>query len=422
MKKMLKSALAVFFCVSIVFTCCFSGFAAGGATAPKTKYPYVFVHGMMGWGEGSNFESMMPYWGLSEESNVITHLRSEGYDVYYPSVGGLSSAWDRACELYAQLTGTVVDYGQAHSEKCGHARYGRDYTGKATMGEPWNYKNDKINLIGHSFGGATVRMLTHLLAYGDPAEQAVSGEACSGLFKGGNAGAINCCITLSAPHDGTIVSNYATDLIFPAVMIAFMMNFDAKTGFLGMDPMLDQWGISVDPASGEKVKLDIFNCIRCILSDDHCGKDMTLAGAAELNSYVRTVPETYYLSYTTQATTENFLGLQQPMLKIFPIFLLTVPLISLSRGMIVDGTILDKSWTPSDGIVPLRSALYPSSDENNHAEFTASSACVRGKWYTMPTLVGYDHYDFCKTTNGFENKENLFAFYEELIQTVEALS
>ena len=39
----------------------------------------------------------------------------------------MGSAWDRTCELYAQLTGTRVDYGKAHAEKYGHARYGRTY-------------------------------------------------------------------------------------------------------------------------------------------------------------------------------------------------------------------------------------------------------------------------------------------------------
>ncbi|MDD7534311.1 MAG: hypothetical protein SPK18_10350 [Treponema sp.] len=37
-------------------------------------------------------------------------------------------AWDKACELYAQLTGLVTDYGVEHFARCGHLRYGRaDY-------------------------------------------------------------------------------------------------------------------------------------------------------------------------------------------------------------------------------------------------------------------------------------------------------
>jgi len=34
---------------------------------------------------------------------------------YAASVAPNGSAWDRACELYAQLSGTRVDYGKAHT-------------------------------------------------------------------------------------------------------------------------------------------------------------------------------------------------------------------------------------------------------------------------------------------------------------------
>jgi triacylglycerol lipase len=57
-------------------------------------------------------------------------FRDRGYITHYASVGPVSSNHDRACELYAQIKGTVVDYGQAHSSQFGHARYGRNYTGK----------------------------------------------------------------------------------------------------------------------------------------------------------------------------------------------------------------------------------------------------------------------------------------------------
>jgi triacylglycerol lipase len=57
-------------------------------------------------------------------------VADKGHQTYYASMGPISSNWDRACELYAQIKGTVVDYGQAHSAKYGHARYGKDYRGK----------------------------------------------------------------------------------------------------------------------------------------------------------------------------------------------------------------------------------------------------------------------------------------------------
>ena len=44
-----------------------------------------------------------------------------------PPVGPLSSAWDRACELYAQLVGARTDYGVQARTGLGHERYGIDY-------------------------------------------------------------------------------------------------------------------------------------------------------------------------------------------------------------------------------------------------------------------------------------------------------
>ena len=82
------------------------------ATAAKKKidYPYVLVHGLGGYGDDGDLNDIAPYWG-AETGSLVEYLTSEGYEVYAPSIGPVSSAWDRACELYAQLTGTVVDYG-----------------------------------------------------------------------------------------------------------------------------------------------------------------------------------------------------------------------------------------------------------------------------------------------------------------------
>ncbi|MBE6776433.1 MAG: hypothetical protein E7543_09660 [Ruminococcaceae bacterium] len=408
---MKKKILSLILALSLIICCSSPAFAA------EDRAPFVFVHGMMGWGEGSLMEEASPYWGLTEESNVMSYLRREGYDVYYPSVSGLGSCWDRCCELYAQLTGTVVDYGEAHSKKYGHARYGRDYTGKATMGEPWDVESE-INIVGHSLGGPTVRLFASLLAYGDEAEIEASGENCSGLFTGGHNKCINSVITLSGVHNGTIVANYATDLFFPALLIAIGQNISLAAGGI-MDPMLDQWGFIDEDGN---VKVSLLKCMKVIKSGDYCGEDLSIGGAAKLNEQIKTVPDTYYFSYTVRATEPDLLGIETPIDNIFPLFRLTAPLISLSRGLMVDGVILDKSWLPSDGIVPLRSALYPDSEENNHMEYTEGMDLKTGIWYTMPTMNNYDHYDFCKIDGGFGTTENLFAFYTDMLEMIYSLS
>ena len=152
----------------------------------KVQYPYVLVHGLGGWGETTGINNAVTYWG-STTGDLTVYLEEQGYTVHAPSVGPLSSTWDRVCELYAQLTGTTVDYGEAHSKEHNHARYGREYT--TPLVENWGEKINggqrvKINLVGHSFGGATVRLLTSLLEYGNEAEMNATGDETSPLFTG----------------------------------------------------------------------------------------------------------------------------------------------------------------------------------------------------------------------------------------------
>ena len=94
--------------------------AANTEQSGAERYPTVYVHGLMGWGARDQIYAVTPYWGLT--SDLMPYLTGKGYESYAASVGPLSSAWDRACELYAQLTGTTVDYGAAHAAEYGHAR------------------------------------------------------------------------------------------------------------------------------------------------------------------------------------------------------------------------------------------------------------------------------------------------------------
>ena len=113
------------------------------------KYPVVFVHGMFGWGEDVAIDKVITYWGITCGS-ITKYLRSKNIECYSVSVGPTSSAWDQACELYAQLTGTTVDYGKVHSEKHNHKQFGRQFTKSAFDG--WS-EDKKVHLVGHSFGG-----------------------------------------------------------------------------------------------------------------------------------------------------------------------------------------------------------------------------------------------------------------------------
>ncbi|MEG2016441.1 MAG: lipase, partial [Oscillospiraceae bacterium] len=125
----------------------------------NTNYPFVFVHGMYGYGEDVKINKFLPYWGMYTGS-LVEYLNEQGFECYAPSVGPFSSAWDRACELYAQIFGGTVDYGVAHAKEHGHNRFGRTYD--TPLIKDIGKRNDdgsfkKINLVGHSFGGETIR-------------------------------------------------------------------------------------------------------------------------------------------------------------------------------------------------------------------------------------------------------------------------
>ena len=95
----------------------------------QSNYTNVFVHGLGGWGEESFYYKVMPYWGMFG-GDLMQYLNDKGFHAVCASVSPRGSAWDRACELYAELAGTRVDYGKAHSERYSHGRFGPDFTGR----------------------------------------------------------------------------------------------------------------------------------------------------------------------------------------------------------------------------------------------------------------------------------------------------
>ena len=166
-RNIFKRAASLLLALIIVFSAGVS-LAFADAKADSYKYPCIFVHGILGYGDNDKLNSVTPYWGMQYKEDLMKSLSARGYDCHAASVGPLSSAWDRACELYAQLAGTVVDYGAAHSAEHHHERYGRSFVGKAlidTFGKTDKNGNIiKINLFGHSFGGATTRLFTSIFS------------------------------------------------------------------------------------------------------------------------------------------------------------------------------------------------------------------------------------------------------------------
>ncbi len=301
----------------------------------NTNYSYVFVHGLMGWGKYDPQYKIMPYWGMFG-GELLGKLNDKGYECYAASVAPSDSAWDRACELYAQLTGTVVDYGKAHSERCGHERFGKDFTGNALI-EKWDAEN-KINLLGHSFGGATIRVFASLMAQGNAAEiEATDKNDISPFFTGGKSDWIYSLTALAAPHNGT-----------------------TAYGFENSAPE----------------------------NTDTAAYDMFIDHALELNKTIVTDGQTYYFSIPCTATTLTENGTyvaDKNRMEI--LFHSSADEMGKLTGTTSGGYVVDESWLENDGLVNTISAAAPSCapsktfDENN---------IPKGTWNIMPTYQG-DH-------------------------------
>ena len=283
-------------------------------SAWKTDYPYVYVHGLYGWGSYDLQNRFLPYWGMFG-GDMIKNLNRRGFTCRSASVDPDGSAWDRACELYAQLAGTRVDYGKAHSAQYGHARYGRDYSKKRLI-EAWSAEN-KINLLGHSFGGVTVRLLAELMANGSAAERRATDAAeLSALFTGGKADWIYSVTTLAAPTNGTTAYGFG------------------------------------DPDK----ELPTADC---------AAYDMYIDNALALNETISTQSCTYYFAIPCSTTIEAQDGTHKPDIKLTEAReLASAEMMGRLTGVTPKGFVVDESWFENDGLVNTISAGAPFGEES----------------------------------------------------------
>ena len=393
----------------------------------KVQYPYVLVHGLGGWGEGDGINDTVQYWGATA-CNLTEQLTENGYEVYAPSVGPFSSAWDRACELYAQLTGTTVDYGEAHSKHHNHARYGEKFT--QPLFEGWGTKINggqriKINLVGHSFGGATVRLLASLLEYGSEAEIEESGKDVSPLFEGGKGNWVNSVTALCAPHNGsslTCILDGIGGLVgvdsITELLVDLCFNLSGVTSSASgvYDFNLGHFG--VDEINGDKS--DIEDAVSGLIDSgtDNAVYDLSPDGAAELNGIIQTVPDVYYFSYAYSTTREaSFLSGYKPNLSTLPILLPVALAMGNYKGTTDGGIEIGEEWQDNDGLVNVISARYPFDEEYVEINDGEETEYERGVWYVAPTREG-DH----GTVIGLNAEEKpTIDFFVELLELTDSL-
>ena len=402
-KKFLCLLLALVMAVSLLLL---PAAAAADTESGAKRYPTVYVHGLMGWGARDQIYAVTPYWGLT--SDLMPYLTGKGYESYAASVGPLSSAWDRACELYAQLTGTTVDYGAAHAAEYGHARYGVTYD--KPLFEGWS-ADKKINLVGHSFGGATIRLFLDILADGSAAEQAAAkadGTEVSPFFQGGKADWVYSLTTLAAPHNGTTFLECCGDMTqFAAEVSTTMAKLLGISDFKGVyDFQLEQFGFYRKDGETVLEALDRVLHSDFLSHNDNVFRDLTIDRALELNDDIEIQPNVYYFSYAGDKTRQSVLtGERTSAADMTPLFIpFANQMCSYYDHATAGGFYIDKSWAPNDGLVNTVSALYPTDSAGRCLTTAGKTGYVQqdgyssvdyqpGVWNVMP-VRHYDHGNF----------------------------
>lgn len=431
-RKLLSLILVLLLVVSISVP----AFAAGsGKTDKDTKqYTTVFIHGLMGWGYNDAISELACYWGMVN-GNMIDYLNGLGYDTVNASVGPLSSCWDRCCELFAQLTGTKTDYGAAHSMRCEadfandgsdlkHDRYGRDYTGAAIV-KNWGpiYKNgkvtgwydNKLNLVGHSFGGPTSAMFLYLLEEGDADEIAWGKQQAaknggdwhdyvSPLFWGDYNGRylINSITSLAGVLNGTtFLSTCKNSAEVIMTIVTAVANTLGLTDIAYLyDFQLEHFGITKTPGAKltDEQYCSLLKQSGFLDGYDNALYDLSVQGCNELKQGWVTYDNVYYFGFAGNKTWEEpVTGYHVPDPDITILFAAwsydmghddySFEQVKDIYGNNVMNT--NKEWMANDGMVNTISARYPIGAKNKPYD---ENNIVPGVWQWQDQ--DYDHGQF----------------------------
>lgn len=391
--KKLGVRLTVLYMVGLMAAISIFSTAVNYRKPVQTDIRFVFVHGLAGWGSYDTINEFFPYWGLSGGS-IIRYLNNRGYASYAASVDPTGSAWDRACELYAQLTGTRVDYGAVHSQRAGHERFGADYTGKPLLAE---FDSSRFALIGHSFGGATIRLFSEILKNGSEEERTgTDASDISPFFMGGNGDNLFAVVTLAAPTNGTTAYDLYEDESFDLGSISIPEEYEKNSDAMsnGTKPVLDGRA-----------------------GYDYASYDMHIDNALELNNRITTFEDVYYFAYPCASTTTDENGKVTPDPSITEgMFMKGAIYMSEYSGSTKGGFTLDESWQPNDGLVNEISAGAPFGAPQE--KYEAGSQLLPGRWYVMPVFKG----DHMSLQGGLTKRVNIRPFYLDLVKLIARLS
>ncbi|QYS93274.1 Lipase [Trichoderma simmonsii] len=299
--------------------------------APDDKsVPIVFVPGFTGW--GAPLFGAINYFG--GEIDIATLLANRGYTVIVASIAPISTNWERACELYRQLTfgqfSTVdlttntlaerndvdVKYGNYFGPNRGPKRTCTTNRRRAILYsrspgfENWKWDKDhKVHFVCHSQGGNTVRFLLDLMRRNN-------GYLHTEYF--GQPGRDDWAIsvtTLGTPHRGTTIIDVLESFVDRQLCAAvgLIARLFATASFYppekrAFDLQLDHWGICRNTGETfqgmlERLESPDGPVWKWLYSKNNGFYDNSIEGVHELSQKtINTSPNIFYFSLSFHAT------------------------------------------------------------------------------------------------------------------------
>ena len=406
-------------------------------------FPIYFVHGILGWGPEE--DGFGRYWGearrLARESLLDNPVR-------FASVGPVSSHWDRARELFYQIYGQDVDYGEEHSSEHGHDRRIDNWPKKNLAPHPGWSEDNPVHFIGHSQGPPTIRLLEWMLEnqlFEDENGRVIptnhrwitSVTSISGVLNGAT---MPYAAFDASPETGRLEGGvvWSTLRQVPGAVINGVTQPgplwhvlkaipEIKTGY-NWD--LEHWGLERKDLFIMKEPVLTF-LPRLLLHPFFKGTDnapysLSVHGTVEMNRYLETYDDTYYFSYVTQSSRRT-----SPWGHHVPDDHMHFFLKDYSHEIgkydkeLVDG-FYPEQWWANDGAVSAISQTYPFLPHEQKHEFVYESFFPEkrepGQWYVMRReLEGWDHTDPVMFPDSGERRDRQYNFYARLLTELAGL-
>ncbi|PUZ69342.1 hypothetical protein GQ55_2G100100 [Panicum hallii var. hallii] len=353
--------------------------------------PIVLVHGIFGFGKG-RLGGLSYFAGAEEKDDRVL----------VPDLGSLTSVHDRARELFYYLRGGRVDYGEAHSAACGHARFGRTYErGHYPL---WD-EDHPVHFVGHSAGAQVIRLLQQMLHDGEFAGHATSERWVLSVtsLSGALNGSTRAYIDGVRPEDGRSLRPMCLLQVCRVGSVLYHW-LDLPWLKRYYDFGFDHFGMS-RRLVGVRGLADILVAGKRgpFATGDWILPDLTIQGAARINARVRTFPGTFYSSYASRRTARTRRGATVPsgLLGIHPLLFLRA--LQMCRWRYPAGApppyegYRDEDWEDNDGALNTFSMTHPRVPDEHPSvpveEDGAGGRSLRpGVWYYR--IVEADHMAF----------------------------